>query len=654
MDEVLWRPSSIGERTSSLTRYTDWLTSARSVEVSSYEELWQWSVDNIHEFWLSIWDFFEVDGTYGGKVIADSTMPGAEWFPCSRVNYAEHLLRHIDEDGVAVIWRNDRGDRRTLTGADLRHRAAALAATFRAEGIGPGDVVAGYLPNVPETVIAFLATASLGAVWTNCAPEFGTPSVLDRLRQVAPRALVYADHYSYSGRWIDRRSAVAEVRSHLSSLTVAVRIPYGPDELAPEPAEGVLEWDAVTTDAWEWAPERLDFAHPLWILYSSGTSGPPKALVHGHGGVLLEHLKSHGLHLNLGADDVFHWHTSTGWVMWNLQIAGLLVGSRIVLFDGNPAYPGPDAIWQLAEDERVTTLGASAALFEHQMNAGLKPGRDFDLRALACLGSTGSPLSRDTYEWVYDAVKSDVWLMSFSGGTDVATAFVGGNPNLPVRLGELQCRWLGVAVSAWDENGQVSENVGELVVTSPMPSMPLYLVDDPDGSRLVESYFDVYPGIWRHGDWIEFRPSGGAVIHGRSDSTINRRGIRMGTSEIYSALASFGDVEDSLAVDISDGDGASRLVVFVVLSEGVTLKDSLHNALRVHIRENLSPRHVPDEFIQARSVPRTLNGKRMELPVKRLLEGARPEQVLNSDAMTNPEAVAEYVAHAAEYQHTSA
>jgi acetoacetyl-CoA synthetase len=640
--EILWEPSTTRVSSSRLTDFTRWLSVHRGVTVDTYDALWAWSVNELEDFWLSIWEYFKVSGEYGGSVLGIHDMPATAWFPGSRVNFAEHLTRLIADSDVAVVWRNDEGDRRELTGADLRHQAATLASTLRSHGIGPGDVVAGYLPNIPETLVAFMAAASIGAVWTNCAPEFGTPSVLDRLRQVAPRALIFANGYTFGGRQLDRQSEAAEIIEGLPSVVLAIRVPY-PASLDEVPRSKVVSWEQATAENAPWDPVRLDFSHPLWILYSSGTSGLPKALVHSHGGVLLEQFKSHGLHLNLSKGDTFHWSTSTGWVMWNLQIAGLLLGARIVLFDGNPLHPTADAIWSLAEAEGVSTLGAGASLFESQMLAGLKPSEHHQLSALSCVGSTGSPLSPAGYRWIHQAVKGDVWLMSFSGGTDVATAFVGGNPNLPVRLGEIQCRWLGVAAEAWTDDGKVTAGVGELVITQPMPSMPVGLVNDPDGRRYRESYFGVFPKVWRHGDWIEFTTSGGAIIHGRSDATINRRGVRMGTSEIYNALASFDGVLDALAVDVTLIGPESRLIVFIVTEVDVQWDDRLLSALRQHIKRVLSPRHLPDVIQKVPDIPRTLNGKKMEIPVKRLLEGADVATVLNPDSMSNPEVIEEFV-----------
>lgn len=637
--KILWRPPADKAASTTLARYQLWLERERGLKFADYESLWLWSTANLEAFWQSVWDFFGVKGERSDHVLDSRTMPFAKWFPGARLNYAAHLLS-LDDDGETIVALAEDGPTRTLSRSALRQQAASVAARLTSMGVVPGDRVAAYLPNIPETVVGFAAAASIGAVWTSCSPEFGAPSVLDRFRQVEPKILITADGYRYRGAAVDRRSVVELLRTGLPSVEHVIHVPYPMDAGV---ITGAIPWGDVAGSAADWSPVPVAFDHPLWILYSSGTTGLPKPIVHGHGGMLLEHLKSHGLHLNLRKSDTFFWFTSTGWVMWNLLAAGLLMGSRIVLFDGDPAYPTLDVLWAMAERLGINVFGASASLYSSCMKAGMTPGAQHDLSALHCVGSTGSPLTTDAFRWIYREVKDDVWVMSFSGGTDVATAFVGGNPMLPVREGEIQCRWLGVDATAFDDEGRPTQGIGELVIREPMPSMPLYLWNDIDGSRYLHSYFSTYPGTWRHGDWIQFSESGGAIIHGRSDSTINRRGVRMGTSEIYRVVEAMPEIADSLVVDLEGLGGASYLVAFVVVAEDKELNDDLTARLRARIRTDLSPRHVPDEFVQVAQVPRTLNGKKLEVPVKRILLGSEPAEIVSQDAMANPGSLDQFV-----------
>ena len=584
-------------------------------------------------------------------------MPGARWFPGASLNYAEQALRW-DDDRPAVEFRAEPGSRppETITYRDLRRRVAEVAAGLRHLGVGRGDRVAAYAPNIPETLIAFLATASLGAIWSSCSPDFGVTAVLDRFRQIEPKVLVAADGYVYRGTVHDRRSEVAELERHLPSVEAVVTVanlgremsglPF--DELAAPNLDGFVpqRYESVQNrrPGADLVFERVPFDHPLWVLYSSGTTGLPKALVHGHGGIVLEHLKALSLHHDLGRDDRFFWYTSTGWMMWNLLVGGLLVGATVVLYDGSPAAPDLGALWRMAEDTGTTYFGASAAYIQSCMKAGIVPAEEADLSRLRAVGSTGAPLSPEGFRWVYEAVHPDLALGSVSGGTDVCTAFVGSCPVLPVRAGEIQCRYLGAAVAAFDEDGKpVVDEVGELVVTEPMPSMPVRLWGDEGHARYRAAYFDTYPGVWRHGDWIRITEQGGCVIYGRSDSTLNRGGVRIGTSELYRVVEDVDQVVDSLVVDTGRLGDEGRCWLFVVLADGAVLDDDLRATIARRLRAELSPRHVPDEIVAVAEVPRTLNGKKLEVPVKRILQGERWEAVVSPDAMANPAALDVFV-----------
>jgi acetoacetyl-CoA synthetase len=602
---VLWEPGEELLRDSKMARYMD----ARGF--SSYDELWRWSVDDLDGFWRSLWELYEV-GPAPERVLARAEMPGAEWFPGAQLNYAEHLFRGARGAETAIVHASESRALAELSWDSLADQVARCAAGLRRLGVGRGDRVVAYMPNVAETVVAFLATASLGAIWSSCAPEFGTPTVVDRFAQIEPKVLIATEGYRYGGRDFDRRERVAELEAALPTLEHTVLVPSGWDDLLSEPA--ALEF------------ERVPFDHPLWVLFSSGTTGLPKAIVQGHGGILLEHLKKLNLHSNLGPGDRFLWYTTTGWMMWNFLVGGLLAQSAIVLYDGQP---DPHGLWDFAADAGVTCFGTSAGFIGACMKAGVEPPA---LPGLRSVGSTGSPLPVEGFEWVYDKL-GDVWLFSTSGGTDLCTAFVGACPVLPVRAGELQARALGASVEAWDEQGRpLVDEVGELVITKPMPSMPLFLWNDADGERYRESYFDMYPGVWRHGDWIKITPGGSAVIYGRSDSTINRGGVRMGTSELYSAIEGVSEVLDSLVVDVDD-----RIVLFVVTS--AELDDELVAEIRRRVREHCSPRHVPDAIHRIDEVPRTLSNKKLEVPVKRILQGGDPAEVASRDSLANPAAL---------------
>jgi acetoacetyl-CoA synthetase len=644
-DGALWRPSPDWVERAHVTRYMRWAGERHERSFAGYEELWSWSVEHIEPFWQDVWEFCGVKASARPARALDSErMPGAHWFGGATLNYAENLLAAGAAPGeAAVLHLSELRELESLTRSELAARVALVAGGLRELGVGPGDRVVAYMPNIVETLIAFLATASIGAIWSSAAPELGARSVIDRFSQIEPKVLLTVDGYRYAGRDYDRMAAVRELLAGLPSAQHVVVLGYL--QRAPELsalAVGARRWEELEQMGEGASPrfEQVPFEHPLWVLYSSGTTGLPKAIVHSHGGILVEQLKKGYLHLDLHAGDRMFWFTTTAWMMWNFLVGCLLADAAIVLYDGSPLHPDANALWALAEQTNMTCLGTSASFITHAIKEGVSPGERFGLSALRAIGSTGSPLPPEGFDWVYERVKRDLWLYSTSGGTDVCTAFVGGCPTLPVYSGELQCRALGCAVEAWDEQGRsVVDAVGELVVTKPMPSMPLYFWGDEDGERYRESYFSMFPGVWRHGDWIRITPRGGAVIYGRSDATINRGGVRMGTSEIYRAAGAVPEVLDALVVDVPR-QGQLCIVLFVVLRDGVTLDDTLVSVIKRRIREDCSPRHVPDEVLQIDAVPRTLSGKILEVPVKRILMGTPAEEVVSLDSLANPEALA--------------
>jgi acetoacetyl-CoA synthetase len=643
----LWEPSAELVEKARMTEFRLWLEAERGLRFDDYATLHRWSVDDLEGFWGAIWSFFEVEADGDpDPVLGSRRMPGAEWFPNTSVNYVEHVFRGKDDGETAIFHASELRELGELTWGELRRQVAAVAAGLREMGVERGDRVVAYCPNVPEAIVAFFATASIGAVWSSCSPDFGAKSVIDRFAQIEPKVLFAVDGYRYGGKDFDRRDVVAELQAAMPSLLRTVLIPY----LDPDPAIGSLQdvtgWDSVLTNNPEAVLEfeRVPFSHPLWVLYSSGTTGLPKAIVQGQGGILLEHLKKLNLHVDAHRGDRLFWFTTTGWMMWNFIVSGLLTPAAIVLYDGNPGYPDLNSLWELAARTRVTMFGTSASYISACMKAGIEPAAGRDLSALQAVGSTGSPLAPEGFDWIYRQLGEDTWLFSTSGGTDVCTAFIGGVALLPVYRGELQAPALGAALEAWDEDGNpVTEEVGELVITEPMPSMPICFWGDEDCSRYRESYFEMFPGIWRHGDWLEITARGTGVIYGRSDSTINRGGIRMGTAEIYGAVLSLEEIVDALVVDLPRPDTEGWMPLFVVLRDGAVLDESLRKEIARRVRGQCSPRHVPDEVFEIEEVPRTLSGKVLEVPVKRILMGTQVERAASRESLANPAALDYFV-----------
>jgi acetoacetyl-CoA synthetase len=648
--EKLWEPSAQLVERSRLGEFIRWLVAERDLELDDYEALWRWSVEDLDGFWSAIWDFFGVqaDGSYE-RALGDRSMPGAEWFSGTSLNYAEHVFVGKDDDAEpAILHASELRELEEVSWGELRAAVAAVAGGLRGLDVERGDRVVAYMPNIPETIVAFLATASIGAIWSSCSPDFGPASVIDRFAQIEPKVLFAVNGYRYGGKDFDRRETVADLQAAMPSLERTVVLPYLNPEPDLSPLRDVTTWGELLAsgEGADLAFERVPFDHPLWVLYSSGTTGLPKAIVQSQGGILLEHLKKLNLHVDAHPGDRLFWFTTTGWMMWNFLVSGLLTRAAIVLYDGNPGHPDMGALWDLAERAGVTMFGTSASYIAACMKAGVDPGVGRDLSRLKAVGSTGSPLAPEGFDWIYEHLGRDTWLFSTSGGTDLCTAFVGGVALLPVYRGELQGRALGAAVEAWDEDGKpVIDEVGELVVTEPMPSMPVFFWgDDERQSRYRASYFEHYPGVWRHGDWIEITSRGTAVIYGRSDSTINRSGIRMGTSEIYRAVLDLDEIVDALVVDIPRPGTEGWMPLFVVLREGAELDDDLRREIARRVRSQCSPRHVPDEVFAIAEVPRTLSGKALEVPVKRILMGTPPEQAASRDSLANPAALDWFVA----------
>jgi acetoacetyl-CoA synthetase len=633
-------------------RYVAWLAAERQRAFASYDDLWRWSVDEPGAFWRSVWDHFELLAHDRPTAdLADASMPGARWFPGATLNYAEHALRlpgRASTD-VVVVGRSQTRPHSELTAAQLRDAVARCRAGLVRLGVRCGDRVAAFLPNVPEAIVGMLATASLGAIWSSCAPEFGLRAVIDRFGQIEPTVLLAIDGYRYGDRAVDRRAELAEIRDALPTLAATVVLPYL-DPAGAREVESAITWDELLAASEPMAFEPVPFDHPLYILFSSGTTGLPKPIVHGHGGILLEHFKALGLHTDLGPADRFLWFTTTGWMMWNYLVSGLLVGSTVVTVDGNPGFPDLGELWRTVAETRTTYFGTSAPYLMACRKAGLEPGRELDLAALRGVGSTGSPLPAAGFEWVHDAVSPDIPLGSLLGGTDVCTGFLGPSPLVPVWAGEISCRMLGAKIEAFDEGGRsIVGREGELVITVPLPSMPVSLWNDPDGTRLRDAYFSTYPGVWRHGDWLTITERGSCIVTGRSDATLKRGGVRIGTAEFYGIVEALPEIADSLVVHLEDdGGGPGELLLFVVARPGAVLDDALRQRIRASLRDDLSPRHVPDATIDVPAIPRTLSGKKLEVPVKRILLGLPADVAASRDALADPRSLEPFEALARE------
>lgn len=634
--EPQWVPTERDIATARITDFAAFAGARAGRAFADYPALWQWSVDDLPGFWHALWDYFRL-GEIAGEVLASREMPGAQWFPGTRLNYVDQVVRALNPEHPAVVQITEDQERREVSWAELIDTAAAFARTLSDLGVRPGDRVAGYLPNIPEAIVAFLGTASIGAVWSACGQDYSPKAALDRLGQLEPVVLVTADGYHYGGKAHDKRADLAAVRDGLPSLRATVVVPR-----LGLPVEGVSTWaEAVAVTEAQPAvivTEPVEFGHPLWIVFSSGTTGLPKGIVHGHGGVLLEHLKAVALHADIGPDDTFFWYTSPSWMMWNFQIAGLLTGATVVTYDGSPTHPDPGTLWRIAAETGAGVFGTSPGYVLACVKAGLVPRTAYDLSALKTVGITGSSLPPASSVWIGENAGEHVQVSSISGGTDVVSAFAGGTRTVPVWPGELSAPYLGVALDAYDPDGRpVRDEVGELVVTAPMPSMPVSFWNDPDGARYRDAYFDTYPGVWRHGDWITLTGHGSVVVHGRSDSTLNRHGIRMGSADIYQSVERLPEVTEALVIGVEQPDGGYWMPLFVTLAPGAELTDELRQRIARTIRTEVSPRHVPDEVVVAPGIPHTRTGKKLEVPIKKLFQGADAARVVERSAVDDPD-----------------
>ncbi len=634
---MLWSPSKDFIEQSNLHHYQQWLAENKKLSFASYHELWKWSVDNLEDFWESIFQYFDVihKGHYN-SVLGEQKEYNVSWFEGVSLNYAEHIFRKSTNERPAIIYQTETSEVKEISWQELYAKAASLQYHLKGRGVAKGDRIVAFMPCIPETTIALLATVSLGVIWSSCSPDFGTTAVIDRFAQIQPKVLIATDHYSYGGKHFDKSEVVEEIIRNLPSLDLVIMLS---NKSAPLPTQKpILSWKTVTTETThELEIVRVPFSHPLWVLYSSGTTGLPKAFVHSHGGILLEQFKYGTFHNDFKTGERCFWYTTTGWMMWNYIHGSLLAGATMVLYEGSVAFPDLNVLWKFAEQVGIHHFGTSAAYLLANMKENIHPGTKFNLSSLRSISSTGSTLPPEAFQWVYREVKKDLWLVSMSGGSDVCSAFVGGNPTLPVYAGEIQCRALGCNLQAYDDEGVRIENeVGEMVILNPMPSMPIYFWNDPEYKRYKESYFQHFPLVWRHGDWIQITPHEGVIIYGRSDATLNRAGVRIGTSEIYRALDKIEEVKDSLIVCIEEKNGTFWMPLFVVMKEGYTLTEDIKLNINRTLRSDYSPRHVPDEIISVADIPYTISGKKTEAPVKKILMGKDPDKVISTGTLRNP------------------
>jgi len=652
--KILWQPSQEFIKNSHLNSYIKWLKAEKDLVFYDYNTLWEWSVESYQEFWSTVIEYFdiELDGTYDSVVSGDS-MPGVSWFEGAKVNYAKHVFRNENSDNPAIVFGNETGDYLEMSWKELHQKVASFASYLKSLGVEKGDTVSAFLPNVPEATIAFLAVNSLGAIWSSTSPDFGVDSVVDRFAQIKPKVFIAVDGYTYNGKPYNKIEVVKEILGQLPTVKKLVLLKYLDDGQGLDLVEGFVDFNScLTSEDAVLDFELVDFNDPIWVLYSSGTTGLPKAITHSVGGVLLEHFKYLAFHNDVHAGERFFWYSTTGWMMWNFVQASFLTGATIVLYEGSPAFPDINKLWDFAERAKVNHFGTSAPFIVACMKFGINPKENYDLSGLRSISSTGAPLPPEGFDWVYENVKEDVWLASMSGGTDVCTAFVGGNPMWPVREGEIQCRALGSAVYAFDIDGnKICDEVGEMVITKPMPSMPIYFWNDKNGERYKDSYFTYFEGVWRHGDWINIsQESKGLVILGRSDATLNRHGVRIGTAEIYRAIDMIPEIKDSLIVNLELEGGKHFMPLFVLMNDGIELDEEVKNKIKTTLKKEYTPRHVPDAIVEVKDLPYTISGKKMEAPVKKILLGFEISKAINIDSMKNPESIEFFIEYAEKFK----